>query len=201
MPFGSQHRIGIPQAVGRPFLTRLADAYEEKKVAGILSGTSSDGFYGVQAIHEAGGITTSQPNEPTKPVCGIYFVKTQTTKRVLMITRSSQKRFIQKSGQEVTDESRCRRNGCRCHDHQLVQAQRIEIRPSGFTELMLLEEGHDITRKSLPVYATGFCGPCLVDPDVGRSGMADRTFGPQSTLDVIHNGAIPTPMDGANDCP
>ena len=48
------------------FLTSLADSYGEKTVAIILSGTGSDGSYGVQAIREAGGITIAQDNETAK---------------------------------------------------------------------------------------------------------------------------------------
>ena len=48
------------------FLTSLADEYGEKTVAIILSGTGSDGSYGVQAIREAGGITIAQDNESAK---------------------------------------------------------------------------------------------------------------------------------------
>ncbi|MEQ6202154.1 chemotaxis protein CheB [Sulfitobacter sp. HNIBRBA2951] len=48
------------------FLTSLADSYGEKSVAIILSGTGSDGSYGVQAIREAGGITIAQDNETAK---------------------------------------------------------------------------------------------------------------------------------------
>lgn len=48
------------------FLTSLADSYGDKTVAIILSGTGSDGSYGVQAIREAGGITIAQDNETAK---------------------------------------------------------------------------------------------------------------------------------------
>ncbi|WP_259990144.1 chemotaxis protein CheB [Sulfitobacter sp. S190] len=48
------------------FLTSLADSHGEKTVAIILSGTGSDGTYGVQAIREAGGITIAQDNESAK---------------------------------------------------------------------------------------------------------------------------------------
>ncbi len=48
------------------FLTSLADEYGEKTVAIILSGTGSDGSYGVQAVREAGGITIAQDNESAK---------------------------------------------------------------------------------------------------------------------------------------
>lgn len=48
------------------FLTSLADGHGEKTVAIILSGTGSDGSYGVQAVREAGGITIAQDNESAK---------------------------------------------------------------------------------------------------------------------------------------
>ncbi|QUJ76397.1 PAS domain-containing protein [Sulfitobacter albidus] len=48
------------------FLTSLADEYGEKTVAIILSGTGSDGSYGIQAVREAGGITIAQDNESAK---------------------------------------------------------------------------------------------------------------------------------------
>lgn len=48
------------------FLVSLADNYGEKSMAIILSGTGSDGAYGVQAIREAGGITIAQDTTSAK---------------------------------------------------------------------------------------------------------------------------------------
>lgn len=48
------------------FLLSLADDHGEKSIALILSGTGSDGAYGVQAIREAGGITIAQAPETAK---------------------------------------------------------------------------------------------------------------------------------------
>lgn len=48
------------------FLVSLAEEHGAKAVAMILSGTGSDGAYGVQAIREAGGITIAQDSESAK---------------------------------------------------------------------------------------------------------------------------------------
>ena len=48
------------------FLSSLAAEHGEKSVGIILSGTGSDGSYGVQAIREAGGITIAQDDESAK---------------------------------------------------------------------------------------------------------------------------------------
>ncbi|QBF30553.1 chemotaxis protein CheB [Thalassococcus sp. S3] len=48
------------------FLSSLADSHGEHTVAVILSGTGTDGAYGVQAIREAGGITIAQDRESAK---------------------------------------------------------------------------------------------------------------------------------------
>ncbi|NNK77451.1 MAG: PAS domain S-box protein, partial [Litoreibacter sp.] len=48
------------------FLLSLAEEIDERAVAVILSGTGSDGAYGVQAIREAGGITIAQDDESAK---------------------------------------------------------------------------------------------------------------------------------------
>ncbi|MGB1234751.1 MAG: chemotaxis protein CheB [Planktomarina sp.] len=48
------------------FLVSLAENHGEKSMAIILSGTGSDGAYGVQAIREVGGITLAQDNDSAK---------------------------------------------------------------------------------------------------------------------------------------
>ena len=48
------------------FLLSLADDHGSKTMAMILSGTGTDGAYGVQAIREAGGITIAQDTESAK---------------------------------------------------------------------------------------------------------------------------------------
>lgn len=48
------------------FLLSLADKHGENSMAIILSGTGTDGAYGVQAIREAGGITIAQDTESAK---------------------------------------------------------------------------------------------------------------------------------------
>ncbi|MEQ6249335.1 chemotaxis protein CheB [Sulfitobacter sp. HNIBRBA3233] len=58
--------IASPKPSVDRFLTSLADEHGEKTVAIILSGTGSDGSYGVQAVREAGGITIAQDNESAK---------------------------------------------------------------------------------------------------------------------------------------
>jgi len=48
------------------FLLSLADEHGDKTMAMILSGTGTDGAYGVQAIREAGGITIAQDTNSAK---------------------------------------------------------------------------------------------------------------------------------------
>ncbi|MEM1351971.1 MAG: chemotaxis protein CheB, partial [Pseudomonadota bacterium] len=48
------------------FLLSLADEHGENSMAIVLSGTGTDGAYGVQAIREAGGITIAQDTESAK---------------------------------------------------------------------------------------------------------------------------------------
>jgi two-component system CheB/CheR fusion protein len=48
------------------FLLSLAENHGERSMAIILSGTGSDGAYGVQAIREVGGITIAQDTESAK---------------------------------------------------------------------------------------------------------------------------------------
>ena len=58
--------IASPKPSVDRFLLSLADEYGDKAMAIILSGTGSDGAYGVQAIREAGGITIAQDSESAK---------------------------------------------------------------------------------------------------------------------------------------
>ena len=58
--------IATPKPSVDRFLLSLAEAFGERSMAVILSGTGSDGAYGVQAIREAGGITIAQDNESAK---------------------------------------------------------------------------------------------------------------------------------------
>ena len=58
--------IATPKPSVDRFLLSLAEKHGEKSVAVILSGTGSDGAYGVQAIREAGGITIAQDTESAK---------------------------------------------------------------------------------------------------------------------------------------
>lgn len=58
--------IGSPKPSVDRFLLSLADGHGENCVAIILSGTGSDGAYGVQAIREAGGITIAQDSNGAK---------------------------------------------------------------------------------------------------------------------------------------
>ncbi|RPE71443.1 two-component system CheB/CheR fusion protein [Pacificibacter maritimus] len=57
-------------AIAKPsvdrFLISLAESHGARTMAIILSGTGSDGAYGVQAIREAGGITIAQDTESAK---------------------------------------------------------------------------------------------------------------------------------------
>ena len=48
------------------FLMSLAESYGENAMSIILSGTGSDGANGLQAVHEAGGITIAQDNDSAK---------------------------------------------------------------------------------------------------------------------------------------
>ncbi|MGY3436871.1 MULTISPECIES: chemotaxis protein CheB [unclassified Marinovum] len=61
----SDHPANPKPSVDR-FLLSLAEAHGENSMAIILSGTGSDGAYGVQAIREAGGITIAQDAESAK---------------------------------------------------------------------------------------------------------------------------------------
>lgn len=58
--------VGTPKPSVDRFLVSLADEHGEKTMAIILSGTGTDGAYGVQAIREAGGITIAQDTESAK---------------------------------------------------------------------------------------------------------------------------------------
>lgn len=60
------HEVGSPKPSVDRFLLSLADEHGEKSMAIILSGTGTDGAYGVQAIREAGGITIAQDKESAK---------------------------------------------------------------------------------------------------------------------------------------
>jgi two-component system CheB/CheR fusion protein len=59
-------QLASPKPSVDRFLLSLADEWGEKSVAIILSGTGSDGAYGVQAIRAAGGITIAQNSESAK---------------------------------------------------------------------------------------------------------------------------------------
>lgn len=58
--------VGKPKPSVDRFLKSLAEDQGEKSMAIILSGTGSDGAYGVQAIREAGGITIAQDDVSAK---------------------------------------------------------------------------------------------------------------------------------------
>ncbi|WP_187430396.1 Protein-glutamate methylesterase/protein-glutamine glutaminase [Roseobacter fucihabitans] len=60
------HEVATPKPSVDRFLSSLADEHGEKSMAIILSGTGTDGAYGVQAIREAGGITIAQDTESAK---------------------------------------------------------------------------------------------------------------------------------------
>lgn len=60
------HEVASPKPSVDRFLLSLADQHGEKSMAIILSGTGTDGAYGVQAIREAGGITIAQDTESAK---------------------------------------------------------------------------------------------------------------------------------------
>ncbi|MEP0964147.1 MAG: chemotaxis protein CheB [Roseobacter sp.] len=58
--------IASPKPSVDRFLLSLADTHGENSMAIILSGTGTDGAYGIQAIREAGGITIAQDAESAK---------------------------------------------------------------------------------------------------------------------------------------
>ncbi|MFK7764956.1 MAG: chemotaxis protein CheB [Roseobacter sp.] len=58
--------VASPKPSVDRFLLSLADKHGEQSMAIILSGTGTDGAYGVQAIREAGGITIAQDTESAK---------------------------------------------------------------------------------------------------------------------------------------
>jgi two-component system CheB/CheR fusion protein len=58
--------VASPKPSVDRFLLSLADGHGENSMAIILSGTGTDGAYGVQAIREAGGITIAQDTESAK---------------------------------------------------------------------------------------------------------------------------------------
>ncbi|WP_424928109.1 chemotaxis protein CheB [Amaricoccus tamworthensis] len=58
--------VASPKPSVDRFLLSLADKHGAKSMAIILSGTGTDGAYGVQAIREAGGITIAQDGETAK---------------------------------------------------------------------------------------------------------------------------------------
>ncbi|MEM9308686.1 MAG: chemotaxis protein CheB [Pseudomonadota bacterium] len=60
------HEVASPKPSVDRFLLSLADKHGEDSMAVILSGTGTDGAYGVQAIREAGGITIAQDTESAK---------------------------------------------------------------------------------------------------------------------------------------
>lgn len=59
-------QVASPKPSVDRFLLSLADEHGENCMAIILSGTGTDGAYGVQAIREAGGITIAQDTESAK---------------------------------------------------------------------------------------------------------------------------------------
>ena len=58
--------VASPKPSVDRFLLSLADEHGDKSMAIILSGTGTDGSYGVQAVREAGGITIAQDIESAK---------------------------------------------------------------------------------------------------------------------------------------
>jgi chemotaxis protein methyltransferase CheR/two-component system CheB/CheR fusion protein len=69
------NRVVVKQPSGRPaepkpsadrLFTSIAEEYGERSMGIVLSGTGSDGSYGVQAIREVGGITIAQDSESSK---------------------------------------------------------------------------------------------------------------------------------------
>ncbi|MWB77581.1 PAS domain-containing protein [Pseudooceanicola sp. 216_PA32_1] len=59
-------RQGTPKPSADRLFYSLADELGEKCIAIVLSGTGSDGSYGVQAVREAGGITIAQDQSTAK---------------------------------------------------------------------------------------------------------------------------------------
>jgi two-component system CheB/CheR fusion protein len=59
-------KVSIPKPSVDRFLLSLAEKHGEKSVGIILSGTGSDGAYGVRALREAGGLTIAQDSETAK---------------------------------------------------------------------------------------------------------------------------------------
>lgn len=59
-------KVSTPKPSVDRFLLSLAEKHGEKSVAVILSGTGTDGAYGVRAIREAGGITIAQDSDTAK---------------------------------------------------------------------------------------------------------------------------------------
>jgi two-component system CheB/CheR fusion protein len=60
------HEVASPKPSVDRFLLSLADKHGERSMGIILSGTGTDGAYGVQAVREAGGITIAQDTESAK---------------------------------------------------------------------------------------------------------------------------------------
>lgn len=58
--------LGKPKPSVDRFLTSLAEEHGDRSMGIILSGTGSDGAYGVQAVREAGGITIAQDDVTAK---------------------------------------------------------------------------------------------------------------------------------------
>ena len=58
--------VASPKPSVDRFLLSLADEHGERSMGIILSGTGTDGAYGVQGIREAGGITIAQDTESAK---------------------------------------------------------------------------------------------------------------------------------------
>ena len=56
----AEDRPGVPKPSGDRLLKSIATEAGEKAIAVILSGTGSDGAYGIQAVREAGGAVISQ---------------------------------------------------------------------------------------------------------------------------------------------
>lgn len=58
--------LAAPKPSVDRFFISLAEAYGERAVAIVLSGTGSDGAYGLRAVHGAGGITIAQDGKTAK---------------------------------------------------------------------------------------------------------------------------------------
>ncbi len=58
--------MGKPKPSVDRFLISLAEDRQDRSMGIILSGTGSDGAYGIQAVREAGGITIAQDDESAK---------------------------------------------------------------------------------------------------------------------------------------